>query len=196
MEPTDIDRLAEAISFHPSTEEGRRFREALGRFATGVAVVTARGPDGEALGMTVNSFTSVSLEPPLVLWCPAVSSRRHDIFAGAAAWAVHILGVEQMDICLRFTRSGAGGFDGLAAEVNEDGVPILPGAAARFDCRAVARYPAGDHTILVGEVVRVTVGGPADRPLVFAAGRFSTLAAPDDRQLPGTGSSGGSGSSG
>lgn len=176
MEQTDFDRLAEAISFHPATEEGRRFREALGRFATGVAVVTAQTPGDEPIGMTVNSFTSVSLEPPLVLWCPAVSSRRHDAFLAAEAWAVHVLGAEQMDVCLRFTRSGASGFDGLALEFNDDGAPILPGAAARFDCRAVARYPAGDHTILVGEVTRVTVGGPADQPLVFAAGRFSTLA--------------------
>lgn len=171
---TDDDVLAEAISFHPSNEAGRLFREALGRYPTGVTVVTARGPDGSPVGMTANSFTSVSLEPPLVLWCPAVSSRRHEAFFAADAWAVHILGAGHTDLCLRFTGKGVS-FDGLPEDVNDDGVPILPGASARFDCRAWARHPAGDHSILVGEVARVTISGPANRPLVFAAGRFVRL---------------------
>lgn len=167
------DRLAEAISFHPATEEGRRFREALGRFATGVTVVTAASPQGPA-GMTVNSFTSVSLEPPLVLWCAALASRRWPIFRDAGAWAIHVLGAEQIDLCLRFTRGGDG-FAGLPEARNNDGVPVLPAAAARFDCRAHARHEGGDHAILVGEVARVTIAGPADAPLVFAAGRFGAL---------------------
>lgn len=194
MQGSDSDLLAEAISFHPATEEARRFREALGRFATGVTVVTARGPDGAPMGMTVNSFTSVSLEPPLVLWCPARSSRRHDAFAAAPAFAVHVLGAEQMGLCLRFTGNGPG-FDGLPMQDNDDGVPVLPAAAARFDCRAVACHPAGDHSIMLGEVLRVTVAGPADHPLVFAAGRFSVLASDEEAaaQLP---PSGGSGSTG
>ncbi|AXC48890.1 flavin reductase [Paracoccus suum] len=172
-------RLAEAISFHPATEEGRRFREALGRFATGVTVITATAPDNRPIGMTVNSFTSVSLEPPLLLWCPARSSSRHDAFATAKGWAIHVLGAEQTDLSLRFTRGGAG-FDGLAHEVSPEGVPLLPAAAARFDCRAHACHPGGDHSILVGEVARVTIAGPADHPLVFVAGRFASLAAEAD----------------
>lgn len=170
-------RLAEAISFHPATEAGRRFREALGRFATGVTVVTAEGSLGP-LGMTVNSFTSVSLEPPLVLWCAATGSARHAAFVAADHWAVHVLGADQVDLCLRFTRGGAG-FEGLPELRNEDGVPILPAAAARFDCRALACHPGGDHSILVGEVRQVTIAGPADLPLVFAAGRFCELAGPE-----------------
>ena len=171
--PSPRDRLAEAISFHPATEEGRRFREALGRFATGVTVVTADGPQGP-VGITVNSFTSVSLEPALVLWCAATASRRWPAFREAPAWAVHVLGAEQIDLCLRFTRRGEG-FAGLPEARNRDGVPVLPAAAARFDWRAHACHEGGDHAILVGEVARVTIAGPADAPLVFAAGRFGTL---------------------
>ncbi|WP_198026332.1 flavin reductase family protein, partial [Paracoccus sphaerophysae] len=112
--PTEtLDRLADAISFHPESEPGRLFREALGRFATGVTVVTTDGPEGP-VGMTVNSFTSVSLDPPLVLWCPARASSRHAAFAGAQAWSVHVLGAEQLDVCLRFTRGGAG-FEGAVS---------------------------------------------------------------------------------
>lgn len=167
------DRLAEAISFHPATEEGRRFREALGRFATGVTVVTTEGPAGP-VGITANSFTSVSLEPPLVLWCAALSSQRWPVFRDARAWAVHVLGAGQLDLCLRFTKGGEG-FAGLPEARNADGVPVLPAAAARFDCRAHACHEGGDHAILVGEVARVTIAGPADAPLVFAAGRFGQL---------------------
>lgn len=168
------DRLAAAISFHPATEEGRRFREALGRYATGVTVVTANSDQGP-IGMTVNSFTSVSMEPPLLLWCPARPSSRHGAFVSASHWAVHVLGADQIDLCLRFTRGGRG-FEGLPPLTNDNGVPVLPAASARFDCKAYSCHDGGDHSILVGEVLRVTISGPADRPLVFAAGRFGELA--------------------
>lgn len=173
LPPEALDRLADAISFYPRNEEARQFRQALGRFATGVTIVTVATPGGPE-GMTVNSFSSVSLDPPLILWCPARLSARHDLFAGAAAFAVHVLGAEQLDLCLRFTRGGAG-FAGLDRQVNEDGVPVIPGVAARFDCLAHATHPGGDHTIVVGRVRRVTVGGPDDHPLVFAAGRFGAF---------------------
>lgn len=164
------EKLAEEITFHPDTAEDRLLREALGRFATGVTVVTAMSPQGP-IGMTVNSFTSVSLHPPLVLWCPARASARHDVFTGAEAWSVHILAADQLDTCLRFTRGGAG-FDGLDPALTPDGVPVLPGAAARFDCRAHARHDGGDHSILVGRVARVTVSAQPSELLAFAAGRF------------------------
>lgn len=169
---SSIWRLADEISFHPSTREGRDFRQALGRFATGVTIVTALGPDGP-VGMTVNSFSSVSLTPPLVLWCPARSSARHDIFANAKAWSIHLLGSEQTDLALRFTRGGTG-FEGLELASSNEGAPVIPGTAARFDCTAYACHEGGDHSILVGEVQCCTTAGPADQLLVFAAGRFGT----------------------
>ncbi|HWL57358.1 MAG TPA: flavin reductase family protein [Paracoccus sp. (in: a-proteobacteria)] len=168
--PATRDRLADEITFHPATAEARLLREALGRFATGVTVITAMG-DAGPIGMTVNSFSSVSLEPPLVLWCPAKSSTRHRGFLEAPHWSVHVLGAEQLEVCLRFTRGGRQ-FEGLEEVLSEEGVPLLPGVAARFDCKSHAIHDAGDHTVLVGRVLRVTVAGPGDHPLVFAAGRF------------------------
>ncbi|MFT4011910.1 MAG: flavin reductase family protein [Paracoccus sp. (in: a-proteobacteria)] len=168
--PATRDRLADEMTFHPANAEGRVLREALGRFATGVAVVTTQGPGGP-MGMTANSFTSVSLEPPLVLWCPAKTSARHGVFSAAPHWAVHVLGAEQVDTCLRFSRGGAQ-FDGLTHLYSEEGTPLIPGVAARFDCQTHAAHDAGDHTVMIGRVLRVTVAGPGDHPLVFAAGRF------------------------
>lgn len=173
LPPITLDRLADAITFHPASAEARLFRDALGRFATGVTVVTTAGAQGP-VGMTVNSFSSVSLEPPLILWCPARSSSRHAAFAEARAWSVHVLGAEQLDICLRFTRNGQG-FEGLATEITPEGIPVIPGTAARFDCLAHAAHEAGDHSVLIGQVQRVTIGGPDDHPLVFAAGRFGSF---------------------
>lgn len=173
LPPEARDRLADAISFHPQTAEARLFRQALGRFATGVTVITAAGPDAPQ-GITVNSFTSVSLDPPLVLWCPARSSARHDLFAGARHWSVHVLGSEQLAHCQRFTGSGDG-FSGLQTELTAEGVPVIPGVAARFDCATHATHPGGDHSIVVGRVLRVTIAGPEDHPLVFAAGRFGAF---------------------
>lgn len=174
LPPATRDRLADEITFHPATAEARLLREALGRFATGVTVVTTMGPQGP-VGMTVNSFTTVSLEPPLVLWCPARSSSRHDIFAGASGWAVHVLGSEQLQTCLRFTRGGSQ-FEGLETVLTDEGLPAIPGVAARFDCLTHAGHQAGDHSVLIGRVLRVTVAGPGDHPLVFAAGRFGQFA--------------------
>ncbi|MTH78108.1 flavin reductase family protein [Paracoccus aestuariivivens] len=168
--PATRDRLADEITFHPATAEARLLREALGRFATGVTVVTTLGSRGP-MGMTVNSFSSVSLEPPLVLWCPAKASSRHAGFVTASHWSVHVLGAEQLETCLRFTRGGAQ-FDGLDHSMNDHNVPVIPGAAARFDCETHAVHDAGDHSVVIGRVLRVTVAGPGDHPLVFAAGRF------------------------
>lgn len=164
------ERLAEEITFHPETAEAETYREALGRFATGVTVVTAQTPGGP-IGMTVNSFSSLSIEPPLVMWAPARISRRHAGFAEAKAWAVHVLTAEQLELSQRFTRGGIG-FEGLDFRRNGFGTPVLAPVAARFDCQAEAVYPGGDHSILVGRVARVTVAGSPDRPLVFAGGQF------------------------
>lgn len=176
--PATRDRLADEMTFHPATAEARALREALGRFATGVTVITTQGEAGP-IGMTANSFSSVSLEPPLVLWSAARASARHAIFAGARHWSVHVLGAEQLETCLRFTRGGAQ-FDGLAHGSTAEGTPVIPGVAARFDCEAHALHEAGDHTVMIGRVLRVTVAGPGDHPLVFAAGLFGQFA-PDAR---------------
>lgn len=154
------------------TDDGRdgkrAFRAALGRYATGVTVVTTAGPRGP-VGMTANSFTSVSLEPPLVLWCPAKSSARCAAFTAASHYAIHVLAADQLDLCHRFSRSG-GNFDGLDPAETPEGLPQLPDCLARFDCAAHAVHDGGDHAILVGRVLRACVR--QGTPLLFWHGRY------------------------
>lgn len=152
----------------PDAANARVFRDALGRFATGVTVVTIQGADGP-MGFTANSFASLSLDPALVLWSLARSSRRFAYFAGARHYAIHILGQDHADLPTRFSRSGQG-FDGLDWLPNEEGVPILPGALARFDCAQHATHDGGDHLIIVGQVLRLAL--EEGEPLVFAKGRY------------------------
>jgi flavin reductase (DIM6/NTAB) family NADH-FMN oxidoreductase RutF len=151
----------------------RELRDALGRFATGVTVVTtttARGP----LGITANSFSSVSLDPPLVLWAPARRSSRFPAFEAASHFAVHVLSAEQRDLADAFSRPGQGWPAGLAYARGLGDVPLLSGCTARFECRHDAAHEGGDHLIVVGEVLRLV---DADLPpLVYHRGRFVALA--------------------
>lgn len=152
----------------------RDFRDGLGRFATGVTVVTTMTGAGP-LGITANSFASVSLDPPLILWSPARKSRRFPAFEAASHFAVHVLSAGQRDLADRFAGS-ADGFDGLAYETGIGGTPLLEGCVARFECRHEAGYDGGDHLIVVGEVLRLT---QADLPpLLFHRGRYENLAHP------------------
>lgn len=154
--------------FIPSPETGRLFRDALGQFATGVTVVTTRGPDGP-MAIVANSFASVSLDPPLVLWSPAKSSRRFPIFAEAKHYAIHVLTEAQKDYCNRFGKNG-GDFDGLDWVEGARGVPLLDGSMARFECTLEASHDAGDHVILVGRVTAAQLG--TGTPLLFSAGNY------------------------
>lgn len=161
-----MSRMAEVHD--PRAQGGQALRAALGRYATGVTVVTTEAADGP-VGITVNSFTSLSLDPPLVLWCPAVASARYAVFAAARHYAIHVLAADQLDICRRFARDGRD-FSGLDVEPTPEGAPALPGTLARFDCAAEALHPGGDHAILVGHVLRA-VTRPGD-PLLFWGGRY------------------------
>lgn len=155
-------------SFIPGPETARAYRDALGCFGTGVTVVTTASEIGP-LAMTVNSFTSVSLDPPLLLWCPARGSLRHDAFASAKEYVVHVMAEDQQDLALRFARSGDD-FDDVDWSPNAAGHPMLPGCLARFECAAHARHDGGDHSILVGRVLRA-----ASRPgkgLMFKRGQY------------------------
>ncbi len=167
-------RPAPEHRFVPDAENARAFRNALGTFTTGVTVVTAQTPAGP-IGMTVNSFASVSLDPPMVLWSPARSSSRHGVFTGAPHFAVHVLGLEQDALSTRFTRGGLG-FEGLDWHANDEDVPIIPGTIARFECARASLVEAGDHTIVLGHVLRA-----AHRdgdPLCFSRGAFGRFSAP------------------
>lgn len=154
--------------FEPHDDNHRLFRDALGRFASGVTVVTAHTPQGP-VGMTANSFTSVSMEPPLVLWCPAKSSSRYALFAGAKDFAIHVLAANQQKEALAFARSGTA-FDAMDVDVTDRGVPIFNDCLARFECQTYGLHDAGDHSIMVGLVRHAAFRNGA--PLVFSQGSF------------------------
>lgn len=153
--------------------DSRAFRDALGCFPTGVAVVTAAGA-GSHFGITVNSFTSVSLDPPLLLWCMDRRSRRHDIFVKASGFTVSILGTDHKDVSSRLARPGEHSLDGIALIETELGPPALADALAVFECAAEKKIEAGDHTILLGRVLRFSRPS-ASAPLVYFRGKYSAL---------------------
>lgn len=155
-------------SFTPGPENMNDFRAALGAFPTGVTVITTHSRVGP-LGMTANSFASVSLDPPLVLWAPARASLRFAAFAGAQHFAVHVLGEDQHDICRRFSKAGHE-FDGLRVRRNAHGVPLIDGCLTRLECTVEGRHDGGDHLIIIGRVLNVSV--QAGDPLVFLRGAY------------------------
>lgn len=158
--------------FVPDAANTRSFRTALGTFPTGITVVTAQSPAGP-IGMTVNSFSSVSLDPPLILWSPAKTSSRHDLFANATHFAIHVLAAEQGDLSSRFTRGGLG-FDEFSWDENPEGVPIIAGTLSRFECERASVYDGGDHSILLGRVLRAA--HREGEPLCFARGALGRFA--------------------
>lgn len=146
--------------FVPDPENPRALRDAFGRFATGVTIVTVASDQGP-VAITANSFSSVSMNPPLVLWSPDKSSRRFAHFAGAEHFAIHILAADQDDLCWRVAKDmhGIGAQDWVE---NAEGVPVLKHCLARFECRRHAVYDGGDHDIVVGEVLRASVSEAGD----------------------------------
>lgn len=162
---------AQAVDFVPEPGTARQFRDALGQFATGVTLITIR-TDAGPMGFAANSFAAVSLDPPLVLWSIARSSRRAAHYLAATDFAIHVLPLSDHDLIARFARDGAG-FAGLAHGTNAQGVPVLDTALARFDCRQHAVHDGGDHAIIVGRVVGATNRG--GQALVFHQGRYGTF---------------------
>jgi flavin reductase (DIM6/NTAB) family NADH-FMN oxidoreductase RutF len=157
----------------------KALRSALGSYATGVAVVSARSADGETIGLTVNSFASVSLDPPLVLWSLALSSPNIDAFKASSHYAVNILAADQTDISQQFASRQLDKFAGLECCEGLGGAPLLPRCCAWFECRNTAQYPGGDHVILLGHVERFAVDA-ARAPLLFHGGRYAELAGPSN----------------
>lgn len=158
--------------FIPGADTSRSFRNALGAFTTGVTVVTASTPAGP-IGMTVNSFASVSLDPPLVLWSPAKSSSRHEAFTSALHFVIHVLSADQDLLSARFTRGGMA-FDALDWDENTEGAPVIPGTLARFECERANIHDAGDHTLIIGRVLRAA--HREGDPLCFSRGTFGRFA--------------------
>lgn len=164
--------------------DGAAMRRVLGHFATGVTVVTARvpsGPGGEGgrpVGMVANSFTSVSLQPPLVLFCAGAESETWPQIRTADRFCVNVLGHHQRELAVSFARKGSDRYEGVELVERADGPPRLAGAIAHVDCRIAAEHPGGDHTIVVGEVLELAVAdedvAALEEPLIFYRGGFTT----------------------
>ncbi len=147
------------------------FRAALGMFATGVTIVTARDATGQRVGLTANSFNSVSLSPPLVLWSLARSAGSMPAFEHGSHYAINILAAEQHVLAERFASKAADRFAGVEFREGASGAPVLEGAAAVFECFNRSQYEEGDHVIFVGEVERCEHRAGA-QPLIFHGGRY------------------------
>jgi flavin reductase (DIM6/NTAB) family NADH-FMN oxidoreductase RutF len=150
------------------------FRIALGCFATGITIVTAVTRSGELLGITANSFNSVSLDPPLVLFSLHRAAYSLGAFTDGGHFAVNILGEDQRDLSLRFAQALGDKWTGVEYELWETGAPILTGCLSSFECRTRALYDGGDHVIFLGEVLRLR-SGEGGRPLLYFRGRYRGL---------------------
>jgi len=148
----------------------RDYRQALGQFATGVTVVTTRTPDGRNVGVTVNSFASVSLDPPLILWSLSRQAQSFTEFVNTTHFAVNVLEARQHHLSRHFSTQAADKFAGIDFTEGPAQMPILKGIIAHFVCRKVAQYDGGDHVILIGEVEEYKYSG--GEPLVFHSGRY------------------------
>ncbi|HEY6514933.1 MAG TPA: flavin reductase [Steroidobacteraceae bacterium] len=154
-----------------SPDDALRFRSALGAFATGVTIVTTRDAEGRDVGLTANSFNSVSLDPPMVLWSLAKNARSLPAFLAASHFAVHVLAADQDGLSQRFSARGSDKFAGLDLERGPAQVPLLRGCSARFQCRTAFRHEGGDHVIFVGAVESFDQSDRA--PLIFHGGRYA-----------------------
>jgi flavin reductase (DIM6/NTAB) family NADH-FMN oxidoreductase RutF len=155
--------------------DSRAFRTALGTFATGVTVITTRPPDGEALGITVNSFASVSLDPPLVLFSLDRASHSFGAFAAASHYVVNVLADDQQDLSRRFSKTGQHGVEGVEAEIGAGGCPRLAGALAQLECAIEARHDGGDQVIYLGRVLAFHMRDDG-QPLLYFRSRYADVA--------------------
>ena len=153
--------------------DARDFRDALGSFATGVALVTAREPGGRAIGITINSFSSVSLDPPLVLWSLARTSPNLEHFGVGAEHLIHILAHDQEPLARRFASRAVDKFEGIAHNVTDGGLPQFDHCLAYFECRTHAWHEEGDHIIVIARVH--ALDHRVRDPLLFCAGKFAVL---------------------
>ena len=153
----------------------RTFRNALGCFATGITIVTSVSADGERLGFTANSFNSVSLDPPLVLFSLDRGAYSLKAFEAAGVFAINILREDQQALSIAFARALSNKWDGVRTEIWESGSPILIDSLASFDCQTTSMHDGGDHVIFVGRVLRLRIAERDSRPLVYFRGAYRQL---------------------
>ena len=157
----------------------RDFRNALGAYATGVTIITAAAPDGKPYGLTCNSFASVSLNPPLVLWSLFAYSSSLTVFQNASHFAANVLGASQQEVANKFAKPSEEKFTGIDWRPGLGGAPLLVECVANFQCRAVNRYYGGDHVIFLGAVEAYSYSHK--EPLLFARGGYGRFVAAGDR---------------
>lgn len=157
------------------TIDSRLLRNTLGLFVTGVTIITTRGLDGEPVGLTANSFNSVSLDPPLVLWSIGHTSLSKAAFDSANHFAVHILRADQQELSNTFAKRGVEKFRDVEISLGLGDVPLLPDCAACLECSVYSRHPAGDHSIYVAQIERMR-SDPDSSPLVYHGGQYTSLA--------------------
>ncbi len=167
--PIDADPANELAS-DSSPIDPRDFRNALGTYATGVTIITAAGTDGKPYGLTCNSFASVSLNPPLVLWSLVLYSSSLSVFQNAGHFAVNVLGASQQALSNKFAKSSEDKFVGVEWTPGVGNAPLLTDSVANFQCRAVNRYYGGDHVIFLGAVEAYAYN--RSEPLLFARGGY------------------------
>jgi flavin reductase (DIM6/NTAB) family NADH-FMN oxidoreductase RutF/DNA-binding IclR family transcriptional regulator len=153
-----------------SRVDARELRNVLGNFVTGVTVITTLTPDGKAHGLTANSFSSVSLDPPLILWSQSLSAPSYPVFRDAERFAISILADDQVDISNRFARGGIEKFEGVRTRPGIGGIPLIEDCVATLECAKVTSYPGGDHVVFIGRVERMD--SAARRPLAFGGGKY------------------------
>jgi 4-hydroxyphenylacetate 3-hydroxylase, reductase component len=163
---------SEAVETGKPSEDSRAFRRCLGQFATGVTIVTAQA-GGDTVGVTANSFTSVSIDPPLVLWSLQSTSSSFDVFMSATHFAINVLAADQIELSQRFAKSGPTKFDGFVYEEGAGGAPLVPGVCAVFECRREIEHKGGDHVIMIGRVERFTRFERS--ALAFEKGRYAAV---------------------
>jgi flavin reductase (DIM6/NTAB) family NADH-FMN oxidoreductase RutF len=159
-----------------------RFRRALGEFATGVAIITARGPNGELIGMTMSSFNSVSLDPPLVLFSVDRKANSLKAMLEAQGLAVNVLARDQEALSNQFARALSNKWGDVKTSVGHAEAPLISGALAHFECEPYAHYDGGDHVIFVARVLRHTVHPGNAKPLIFFRGRYHELNDESERE--------------
>jgi len=161
-------------TFTPNATNERLLRDAFGRFATGVTVVTVGSNDGP-VGMTVNSFASLSINPALVFWCLSKSSRRFGYFDGAPHYAIHVLADHQADMCNSLVKNPFA-LANFGITENKQGVPLIANCLSRLECQHTASHPGGNHQIVVGQVIQAEVN--AGNALGFLSGKLRAFGTP------------------
>ena len=170
----------------PPAIDSAELRRCLGSFVTGVTVITVLDDDGKPIGMTANSFNSVSLDPPLIVWSLRTNARAFPVYSKAKRFIVNILSEDQVDVSNRFAKSGPDRFDGVTTTPGIDGLPLIDGCSAYLECHTEATYPGGDHLLFLGRVERIV--GSARKPLAFGAGKYMVVHPYDNGADTGAGS--------